>query len=284
MQQLTNCIFLLLLGFQLNAQKFVNTSNEWVISNYQWSFIDFDKLEGTSYITFGDTITLDGKVFRKLEVDATHPNIAGFYYDYYREESGKVFGIGTWGTLGDEQLIYDFNLSEGDTFNLNWVVKTVDNLELNSLQKRKRIEFENINPIFDNKIWVEGIGCIENFTMVNYTVQDAWDTFSCYYTDGNLELEEGSIYCAPTVSTEDVNQRTYFDINPNPVDDSFDISHLELDRDEFLEVYNIHGQKMPIDDYKNSDELDASNFSSGFYFVILKKDGRKIGQSRFIKI
>jgi len=162
---------LILVSFTSFGQKirFSDSTNVWhyylwgnaTIPPISWPYIDFYS---------GDTI-IQGKTYRKLrhEVDVD--------YAYIREDSivQKVYAIWTMAPGSDttEQLLYDYNLAIGDTFNTNnikYIVAVKDSVLINYLSYHTwrmhpfYIDSTILSPgSFTNDITVlEGIGSIND--------------------------------------------------------------------------------------------------------------------------
>ena len=131
-----------------------------------------------------DNITLDGVDYKLVWKEDVYDSkrIAGAV----REEDKKVyFRRKTEQNFQDEVLLYDFNLTVGDTVTVNWMgqqlmVLEESEVEINGTMRRKLI----FGP---DEYWIEGVG--SSYGFLNSGYEDIVGSFVhllCYHENGNL--------------------------------------------------------------------------------------------------
>ena len=129
-----------------------------------WHYTDNDYLlnhkRSFSLIVHGDTV-IDGKLCKKIYQD----DLSNYAFSMY-EENRSVYCFYN----NKMNLLYDFNLKEGDQFNeWNLVVESVDTIEVCGHHFRRLI-LNDHNPYnATRETWVEGIGGIQNIILPVYT-------------------------------------------------------------------------------------------------------------------
>ena len=126
-----------------------------------------------------DNITLDGVDYKLVWKEDVYDSkrIAGAV----REEDKRVY----FRRKQDEVLLYDFNLSVGDTVTVNWMgqqlmVLEESEVEINGTMRRKLI----FGP---DEYWIEGVG--SSYGFLNSGYEDIVGSFVhllCYHENGNL--------------------------------------------------------------------------------------------------
>ena len=131
-----------------------------------------------------DNITLDGVDYKLVWKEDVYDSkrIAGAV----REEDKRVyFRRKTEQNFQDEVLLYDFNLTVGDTVTVNWMgqqlmVLEESEVEINGTMRRKLI----FGP---DEYWIEGVG--SSYGFLNSGYEDIVGSFVhllCYHENGNL--------------------------------------------------------------------------------------------------
>ena len=131
-----------------------------------------------------DNITLDGVDYKLVWKEDVYDSkrIAGAV----REEDKRVyFRRKIEQNYQDEVLLYDFNLSVGDTVTVNWMgqqlmVLEESEVEINGTMRRKLI----FGP---DEYWIEGVG--SSYGFLNSGYEDIVGSFVhllCYHENGNL--------------------------------------------------------------------------------------------------
>ena len=265
--------------------------NQIVVEHKVWSNVLENCLpEGNTYTTFyhrfeGDTI-LDGKTYKKVLIAEDEYYEDWFFYgSYVREEEGKVY---LREYLGEEGLIYDFNLQLGDTITidnllapdgLTLVLTEIDSVETNDgYRTRWKLEKDAFSiPEF----WIEGIGSqsgvLNSGTVVFGALCGAY-TLLCV-KENDITVYQNSEYGTCFYILLDV------DSDKEKPDDKFDVKYsrnsekiqiLFSGNDEkVLRISAITGNQ--VLNIQTSDQqivLSKSDFVSGLYLITLIQDGK----------
>jgi len=281
--------------------------------DYSWSGYNSPGLLTTSandfeYYIQGDTVVVNtySKLFRvgfnysnttsaeSYTYDSTFYPCA--YYGGLRSDSLKHVYFLPKGS-NNEQLLYDFNLSVGDTlpltynyftynFNVN-IVKSIDSVFIDS-SYRKRYNIcptNNTNNQFVSL--VEGVGST-NGLFNNLIIQPTplyGGNLICFYMDSLSVFNPNPSYTAgqsyrgcnlyPCVLISNINelQNPNINIYPCPVKNKLIIECSRVQKECTLIIFNLNGlelMRQQIKDYKK--QIDISNLASGVYFVKLITD------------
>jgi len=159
----------------------------------------------------------------------------------------------------NEDLLYDFNVEQGDTlsscmFPDQNIITSIDSLELYGYKRRSLAIEDN-----DFKNLTEGIGtCIGIFRGQEcFLTGGGYSYYLFNYCIGPFEN------CNLLTSTKEVNSENKINISPNPVSDILYISE-ESDFIKFS-VMDVHGQV--IESFDRLNRIDMSNYSSGIYIL-----------------
>jgi hypothetical protein len=183
------------------------------------------------------------------------------------------------------KLLYDFNLSAGDTLQPTLIctgyfrVESIDSVLINSIQ-RKRYNLKGINYPFDTTSIVEGVGALTGLINPFQTpVNGLYRLFSRlkgFYQDSALVYNPFLSNPVSLMNCSKVNNIPEISVFPNPTSGNFFISSLQY-TDCKLYIYNYAGQKI-IETYLNAPqtEINLSEYASGMYFLILQNDNFSI--------
>jgi len=172
-------------------------------------------------------------------------------------KEGKVWRKAIYNPCGNEQLIYDFNLDIGDTFN-NYYVVDVGTITLLNGEERKQL-FLTQNPIDTIIEWVDGIGSL---TGGLFSISD----FEGYTTLICVKENDETIWLNPTQSAELCDSIACF----KPVPD------FDFEVDQFQVTFENHSSNQSVvhwdfGDGETSTDLHASHIyeNPGCYNVTL---------------
>jgi len=251
----------------------------------RWSYASITQVGITDYDVYynvyqlkGDT-TIAGLIYKKLLYGCSEDYLAAL-----REENKKVFIKGQEDE--DEQLLYDFNLQEGDwiiynIYNFHHVmeiqVTKIDTIQIGET-KRKRFFFSNV-------IWIEGIGDLSDFYPyqpqltgsagqgINYQKKGSeivYKTDEWYFKENECEFSSINAPKAESVSL----------LFPNPVKDQL---YLKVNPSifEFAQIKDLAGRICLRSD-KNP--IDVFSLPEGIYILELKmKNNSETVYNKFIK-
>lgn len=191
-----------------------------------------------------------------------------------REENGKIY-TRTSQNSDEEQMIYDFNLDEGDTFVFSlyggsYIVYRVDSVNVND-NLLKRLYLKNISDENICDEWIEGIGS------VNYPLLYPFQSISMHAYGKLLCVKQNNVTAfmnpqyntcyIPFMNLESVDN-TSIKIYPTLVKDNI---YVVSDNNKPMDIsfVNISGHIVKTIRTKGSKEIDISSLPSGIYNVII---------------
>lgn len=193
-----------------------------------------------------------------------------------REENGKIY-TRTSQNSDEEQMIYDFNLDEGDTFVFSlyggsYIVYRVDSVNVNdNLLKRLYLKGISDENICDE--WIEGVGS------VNYPLLYPFQSISMHAYGKLLCVKQNNVTAfmnpqyntcyIPFMNLESVDN-TSIKIYPTLVKDNI---YVVSDNNKPMDIsfVNISGHRTKTIRTNGSKEIDISSLPSGIYNVIINK-------------
>ncbi len=260
----------LLLSFQANAQqshRFADTSAVWQIVESQYPMYPplIISVTTKTYSATGDTV-LEGHTYQIID--------GGGDPALVRQDSGKVYSRSYW---GEEELLYDFNLNVGDTFNSPFMlVDSVDTVDWGRVRKRMFLRCSDCASYFD-EIWVEGIGNINPYFFWPFTRELIADgpTYEvrCYSENG------ATVY--PSAGFQDCYVDTFFylsdknifeeevNIYPNPVSDFL---FIDLPQHEEVDVClsSVLGVELFCEKHSGNTSIDMRLYPESIYLLQIK--------------
>lgn len=267
----------LLLSFQANAQqshRFADTSAVWQIASNQSSMFPptITWITTLTYSVAGDTV-FGSHTYQIIQ--------GGGGGDFVRQDSGRVYYLNY---QQQEQLLYDFNLNEGDTVDLymGWIFPT--SLRVSSVdtvnwgRARKRI-FLSCNGClsYHDEIWVEGIGNIYSSIFVPFQREQIFDgpTFAvrCYSENGATTYPyPGYQHCYwdTTLYLSDKNiLEEEVSIYPNPVSDFL---FIDLPQNEPVDVClsSALGVELFCEKHSANASIDMRLYPEAIYLLQIK--------------
>lgn len=280
---------------QYNTQ-LIDSTKLWSIAHQQcpgcggefYSF--FIKLQGDTTISS----SYYTKILRSYDEYMTEWELYGFI----REEENKYY---LRNLAGEEGLAYDFNVSIGDTVEINNplclipVQASVTNIDSVLIEPenefRKRIKLNDFN-FYGEEYWIDGIGSLAGITesSSDLSMMTGGDNFTllCYYKNEELLYKMNTtILCFyPIVDIPSVHQTEMnISIYPNPVTN---ISYLYLDNPNaeklIIHIYNSTGSL--LNEYQIDSptkiNIHSSAYPKGIYFYQLIQEDHQIFNSKFI--
>ncbi|HEY3385503.1 MAG TPA: T9SS type A sorting domain-containing protein, partial [Saprospiraceae bacterium] len=207
-----------------------------------------------------------------------------------RYEDGRVY-LSDF-NFANDQIIYDFNLVEGDTFNLgndqilyDLIVEEVDTITLLNGQQAKRWLLHPLNAPSDPSsiIWIEGIGNLNGLltNFLPWTSDAEWSTVLCVHWHDTLVYDNpdyGTCWLMSTATIEETNEEIV--AFPNPASEVLSISGL-TEVPEQIRIYDSFGNLM-YTGVETQIQLDA--LPPGYYLAILFLKNRNVKRIRFVKI
>ncbi len=265
---------------------------------------DFPSSESGHAITFlGDTIinSLIYKKVYKLKLKGEHGCAVtempcwDFDYPYQTEErklisliredttEKKVFNLPIFNgsPASEENLIYDFSLSIGDTINTSiydfiganiysddgWGI--VDSFDIIQKYEIERPTILSYGIIYWHGLPVQGQARIfQGFGLESYGIFHAGLTLLKDFCEGEIDQ------CELILSASSVEKSKEVNIFPNPSQGIFNIS-IEKEKIELIKVYSLLGELKS--EFQHTDNIDISDFPKGVYFLeIITKDKERL--------
>jgi hypothetical protein len=254
----------------------------------------------------GDTM-LNGityhKMFYSLDLFYGSPNET--LHCFVREDTAKkVFAKYPVGVAMDttEFMLYDFNISVGDTLTLRLLNNSVDSTFKASVDGTgpyatiidTRTGY-NLSPVAPfgpmwggcdlNFEWIDGIGCVlgllYNEIPSGGCIDDDYE-ISCFWERGIYV--GGGTFCDYNTGVDNLHQNDYsLSAFPNPVTD---ISYINIEGKDFerIEIYNILGVQVGKPDIHNLSKiiLSKKDFTEGIYICKIFSEDEKCYTSIFI--
>ncbi len=212
---------------------------------------------------------------------------------YLNVVDGQVMVIDT---CDSERLLFDFDVSIGDSLTVNGrrtEVVAIGDTILNDNKVRKTYSVkapDNVSP--DTELFIEGIG--SQFTGLDYTKADSgYSTyFSCINdSDGQIHLSPFSnpviceMFSMFSSSTNNVVENEDVVVYPNPTFDQLSILR-QSNSTEYLKIINSQGEIIhEIKLESNINTVNTVELPQGIYFLMFSNNKNEIvSQTKVIKI
>ncbi len=243
----------------------------------------------------GDTI-INGQSYSRLYKSPDLTFTDNEYFAGIREAGKRIY----LNTAGVEKVLYDFNLTVGDTFPANNIgtyarVNIVDTIEISPGVFRRRLRFvlEDGSNMPWSGSWIEGIGNGGIGGLVNtFALQPTCDCATHLMCAG---IDQNWIYHNPDFSTTNcVQEGTWIDdlpatakagvlVAPNPVTG---VSRLVIDSKVKVDRIDIFdGRGLPLQSFvkpgKGSIQIDRNTYAPGMYFYKVTISGQAAGSGKF---
>ena len=218
------------------------------------------------------------RVFYTYTNSFTHQYVKYFWesnkriYAYVDTSYGPPFGK-------DTVLLFDFNLTVGDTFYIeypgkgfrnntglpDYIVVTSD--DSTGFSGRRELE---LSYAFN---WVEGIGNVYAMAHTLMSCQPPllsgsyW--FECIYADSV------PFPCSSFLSSEELSVDNTFSLSPNPVISRLQIQWLQQEGIAQVVIYNIQGRAIKselLDLNTGHQQMDLSDLKPGMYVIEMRSD------------
>ena len=248
----------------------------------------------------GDT-TINGKLYHKVYSlrDSTLLNPLSSYFAAIREEDKRIFTV--VGNSG-EQVLYDFNLTVGDTMRFHYslmfhspqefyrVVTNIDSTKLFNGEYRKRFVFNDGNSLPD--VVVEGIGSIYWMGLFNPLINAAATNgdsfrFECFKQNETILFlnnpECDHCFCTFFTDKKEMASPVKLSITPNPFFQQTTIRTDQYLSNATLSVYDALGQMMTQKTNLGGNiiVLERNNLLAGLYCLRITQDNKLICTGKF---
>ncbi len=189
-----------------------------------------------------------------------------------------------------EHLIYDFNIAVGDTLlwrPYSWayypIVESIDSIQLDNGEQRKRYNFVNHANFQSIDYWVEGMRSSLGISGgILGTYGASYSTLNCFSLNDEILYNtyfHRDITCtdlSTSVNNHEFAQR--IKVYPNPFSEHLSIS-LEGDNHQhgMLHLFSISGKKVKSILLTNQIDIDTNDLPKGMYIIQLtNKEGNSI--------
>jgi len=281
---------LMALTFFANSQTFIQENKTWNVVEC----MNFGGCKTQTFIIMGDTI-IEQLEYKKLY--ATYDTTLNTWSNYgaMREIENQVFFY--LYANETEEMLYDFNLAVGDTFNtihnsigcsgcpIELVVTSIDTVTLENGEQKQRFNFA------DGEQWISGIGSLYGLVYVGVyqCIMDMYYDLSCCHENDEL-IYQSQFFdnCfINTVGLKENSEQIKHSVYPNPFSQStelkFDYSSSQIYR---LQIISGTGQIVIEIENINSDKIiiHGDQLNSGIHFYRLTNNGKEIATGKLIKI
>ena len=261
--------------YSQSANTIVDTNSIWSIYK---ELVVAEPIPTSYYIHLkGDTI-IDSKHY--IKVWTNNDLSLTDYMEFHaliREENQKTYVRYYNSSLDSilaEELLYDFSLSNGDTFTLNLAEHvftfnvSVDSILINN-EMRKRIVLSG--DFYSNITWVEKIGCLEwgllYYPKIFYT--GVIEKLLCYYYNDNVLYSNPEFnYCNIVGINYTRKEENQIKVYPTLFDKEINISS-----DKYpicLSVIDLFGREVFRREIYNNKAIDLDFLKKGTYILKLK--------------
>ncbi|WP_298223504.1 T9SS type A sorting domain-containing protein [Flavobacterium sp.] len=262
-----------------------------MLNNSTWILKDFVSCcrpSETKTIEAGEDVVIGSKTYKKYIDPFSAPGNSN-HVVYLREnkEDRKVYTL----INGTEVLLYDFNLSTGDTFGIFDV--TSDYVMLNG-ENHKRIQLSHFDENYQitlTQTWIEGVGSIAHpfrpaFNMYNGLSASGGHSVNlvCSFQDGQHVYGNEDCTLQFLSTYQNVVSAAAIAFSPNPLISELTISSESSLQNATFKLYNIQGQLVrEINNLSgNSITVNRENLSSGLYFVQLFENNKLIKDTKLL--
>ncbi|MFW6222705.1 MAG: T9SS type A sorting domain-containing protein [Bacteroidota bacterium] len=229
-----------------------------------------------NYLITGDTV-INNIDYHKLYTSYEEIHVSWSLQGLIREDSLKRVWL-KWPINDNEELLYDFSVSAGDSLflrNDTSLYYSVDSVTVVNIDGIPRNKYWISQDDFSwQETWIEGMGSnkgIINSAMANAT--GGWSWLLCMTKSGQLTYMNpvfNICYLASNSITE--WDKPLFQVIPNPAKDNLYIDNAENTEIISISILNLAGQAIKYFDPEET-HLDISNFSAGV--VLLKISSTK---------
>ncbi|MBI9036237.1 MAG: T9SS type A sorting domain-containing protein [Bacteroidales bacterium] len=284
MKKAKTLLILLIIGFLYNPS--IAQTNSLVDNNRTWADLEIHCLAtgtsfSTKYIRMQRDTIFESVSYKDLEMCDDENQLEWIAAGgMIREQDNQVFYRAYFGN--GEYMIYDFNLEQGDHFDLEnprfmnspvtLEVTSIDSVELLD-GKHKRITLYS-DELVAEEIWIEGIGSLYgvfNSGMGLFTAMCGSFELLCCHDNLNQTYQHSNYdVCWVNEIVEDVasNKSELIRIYPNPASDQLTIEMEETNDIEII-ICNMNGSSVYRGHSSTSNTIDISSLSPGLYMLQL---------------
>jgi len=289
-----------LFAFSQVNKSIVDTTKQWNVMQGYAAPGGWGSGIGTYFykISSEDTI-INENTYNKLLIKYDSSQNANWYFrDWIREETNIVYVYTTYSTSSlnnynlnpCEYILFDFNLSVGDTFvqtrendlygyyMFPSTVIAVDSIEVNGTMLKK-ITFD-----FHGEEWIEGIGSANGFLESLIEAYDVYFGLLCVHQGDDLIYQNGYGYsCYIEEGINDVERKNInIKLYPTIVNDVLNIETQDNDIKK-LDIIDVLGRVVKRESIYNNKQVNCSQLNTGVYNCIITTQDNKRFAKKFIK-
>lgn len=252
----------------LNAQitdNIVKTNAVWVENIPDWTF---------GYTFGNDTLvnSTNYKILKEVNIGINGGTVTSKTNYLLREENRITY---LKAPLQDEKILYNFNLTKGDSFNFSFennnpnykTLYKIDSIKLNDNSYSKIFFFEDVEfyemaePEF---IWIEGIGSLASLI---YPIEKK-ASLKCFLEDNIKYYGNKAISDCFSVSVNELHSDLAIKFQ-NPVANQLNIQ-FENKISGAFKVYNSFGSCVLKENFEEQILITEINWPAGLYYVIIE--------------
>lgn len=264
-------------------------SQSLVQDNKTWNVVNCIEGGGCWTETFkinGDT-TINQINYKKLFSTTDTTLVNWYFYGALREEDDKVFLF--YPDLSEETILYDFNLSAGDSFSSSYngcpfelTLQDIDTVTLLNGEQQEKYLFT------DGEEWIKGVGSLNGPIYVGVYWCEAdmyYDLSCCFENDEQIFQSENFESCFVLVGIDEKKNIATPEIYPNPFSGSTVLKFNYLNSHDYtLLIINQYGQIIRTINNISSGQIEISkgNMKNGIYFYRLQNEKGIIANGKMI--
>ena len=279
------------------AQQLTDAGNNWNLLETIW-------LSGkTNNYSIGPDTMVNGLTYKSILKNGSLELFQDLITPSFirQTDDGKVYVNNHLYFDTDEILIYDFGLEVMDTFTLapstesslerKFIITAIDTVTLLDGDPHQQFTLELIHPQFNFTLqWVKGIGELYYGPFYHHTlyVFDIGANLLCAYEEETVKVYQNPQFdsCFVTLtSVQELNPTSPIKIYPNPVQDLLNIEFSTTDY-SFTEIHIFNTLGASVYHQTNTSEvkeIDASQWTPGIYYVVLKEKSGTSFSEKIIK-
>jgi hypothetical protein len=278
------------LSMSCYAQKFIDPTKVWIIEAKGFSDGHYWPAVTYCYKFIGDTIIENRtytKMYSSIKQDRSDWKLSSLWRE---DESEKIFW--KYHNTGEE-LLYNFNLTVGDTIKnsrvpADAIVDSVVVKPFGSVNK-KYLYLHLIDVPSHILTWVDGVGSLFNPNVPDdFWVTGGTSKLICFEENGVLVYHNPEYNDCFFTSSANINYPTgEFKVYPNPIlGELFVELNSMIDESFTLEMYTAKGERIKsecLQGGSNQHSIDASSLKSGIYILRLISASGKYTEEVIIK-
>lgn len=292
----TTLLFLLLAKLSLGQTPYIDSTSHWHEQEIasSWGIPDTVFIKDYVYNLNGDSV-LNAityfKLFRTGTDSAANTLDGGYsistfnqYYGLLREDSNRVYFVPSW--LTSERLLYDFNLSLGDTVPYSYgfpscspgTIYSTDSFYFDG-QPRERLFVAAMSNTGQVRIF-QGIGA--NSGLLGAMCMQIDGINSCLKGYYNSKDTIQFTNCSSVFTMINKTENYIANVRPNPFSTQLTFS-LADNEQTTVSLYNFLGQQVFQQSFTNSTTINTEQLTDGIYFYELRNDKGTLKTGKVVK-